>query len=156
MTVQSFLEEFFRARLSRMAVPSSTGRQLEASRDEVSHVRGTNPHAVEERHIRYAMMVKIWGKLTKVEQAVIFLQQAPTGPAEYAESFRAVWPDALDDLDDAVAACGAQVITRKIEVRARTHAEISKILGLSTSQVRSRVRSANNKMSSHPLMKAFK
>lgn len=155
MTVDGFLEMFFRERLSRGSIASAIGRQLDGARDETLHVRGSNPHAIEAKHIKYAMMCKVWGSLKPLEQAVLFLQRAPTGPVEYTQVLRAVWPDALTDVDDAIAVCGSKVIQSKPEVVPRTRDEIAALLGMTTSQVKARIRSGHQKISTHKLMGCF-
>jgi hypothetical protein len=155
MSVSSYLETFFRQRLDRFSAKSATGSQLDGLRNETTGIRGANPHALEERAIRYAMMVKIWASLTREEQAVLFLQHAPTGPVEYVEALRAVWPDELGEEDDAVRTLAGKVIVACTELRQRTHAQIASLLGITPSQVRTRVRTANKRLGAHPLMEAL-
>ncbi len=155
MTARSFLEEFFRLRLDRSSAKSPTGKQLQGLRDETTAIRGSNVHAIEYQHIRYAMMIKIWSSLTQEEQAVVFLQLSPLGPAEYINAYRAVWPDEMQEGDDPVSACGPKVVLQALEIRPRTRSEISRLLGLTLRQVVTRVNNANSKIENHPLFRSF-
>ncbi len=155
MSPRAFLEEFFRLRLDRSSAKSPTGKQLEGLKDETSSIRGSNPHAVEYQHMRYAMMVKIWGSLNKQEQAVLFLQAAPLGPVEYVNALHAVWPDSVTEGDDPVSSCGGKVVLQAMEIKPRTKEEISRLLGLTLRQVTSRINSANRRIENHPLFRSF-
>lgn len=155
MTPKVLLEEFFRLRLDRSSAKSPTGKQLEGLRDETTAIRGSNVHAIEYQHMRYAMMVKIWSSLSREEQAVLFLQIAPLGPVEYVNAYRAVWPDEMQEGDDPISLCGPKVVLQAMEIKPRTYLEISKFLGLSVSQILTRVKSSNQKILNHPLYRSF-
>ncbi len=154
-SARQFLEKFFRERLDRLSARSPTGRQLESLRDETTHLQGTNPSALEERHIRYAMMVKIWGALTRMEQAVLFLQHAPLGPTEFVLAHRAVWPDALEEGSDPIASCGAKVVIVQQERKTRTFEVIATMLGITPVQVRYRAARGMRKISENPLLRGL-
>ncbi len=145
------MERFIRERYQRGSAGSSLGGQLDRLRNGISG-GSYNPSATEERHMRYAFMVQIWGSLSPREQAVLFLYHAPIGPAEYTDAYNAVWPDAVDtERDDPVWSCGPKVVLHTLARKPRTYADIAGLLSMSLPMVRKTLHQARTKLCAHPL-----